>query len=532
MRARLAFASATALALATSMAPAGAETAARAGDFRTSDASMLTGVNGTTAKPLISVGDTFRGYEFEALPDGIALVRGDGADRVEVLVNHETSKVPFPAARADHVNALLSSIRLNPDNARIRRGSYAIESAEGYQRFCSNFMAGAAHGFSRQTLFTVEEARDVVRRQENSWEPGLTVDSPGAEQAGVVVAYDVESDRRKPIYGMGRHNHENAVAMKGYGSPVVLSGDDTFDAPGSQLYMYTAENRRQVWRDRGDLWAFKSHVAGVNDYGDLDDGDKLGGHFIKVPRVIATGKKADGSEVKSSDFGYAPPPSAAIPDGPQWVLEQWSNEHNVFQFIRIEDMAYDRSDDRTLYFADSGEPRAIQDPATTRLMRGPSGTEGNFMNGRIFKLRLGKNPTEGATLSILADFDDGGYDNAGEVHQPDNVETTARAIYVTEDPGSHNKGETNARVWRINLKTGSRMVVAEVDQSSSPNATTPGDWETAGIIDVSSVYGKGAFLINVQAHGWDVKKADPTYEGGPTYYQEQGQMLLMRVPRP
>ena len=48
------------------------------------------------------------------------------------------------------------------------------------------------------------------------------------EQAGVVVAYDVETGAYKTIYGMGRHNHENSVAVPGYHKPVVLSGDDTF----------------------------------------------------------------------------------------------------------------------------------------------------------------------------------------------------------------------------------------------------------------------------------------------------------------
>ena len=65
----------------------------------------------------------------------------------------------------------------------------------------------------------------------------------------------------------------------------------------------------------------------------------------------------------SVDFGYptpttAVPPTPAMPDGPQWVLEHWSNLNNVFQFIRIEDLAYDRTNGKTLYFADTGEPRA------------------------------------------------------------------------------------------------------------------------------------------------------------------------------
>ncbi|QNN53321.1 hypothetical protein [Nocardioides mesophilus] len=527
-----------AMAAVAALVAAGAQSAtaepARPGEggFLTAAPSMLAGAAGTQVRPILTVGDTVGGYTFGALPDGISLARVNGRGTVDVLLNHETSKVPFPATRADYANAMLSELRLKQDGAGVTRGEYVIPSSAGYQRFCSNFLAGAAEGFDRPTLFTVEEARDVVLRQEESWRPGLTVDTPGAEQAGVVVAYDPQSGDYRTIYGMGRHNHENALAMRGYGHPVVLSGDDTFDAPASQLYLYTADSGQDVWQDKGVLWAFRSDDPAVNDYGDLTAGDRVSGSFLQVPRAIATGKNADGSEVQAADFGYAPPPSPAIPDGPQWVLEQWSNQHNAFQFIRIEDLAYDRSDDRVLYFADTGEPRAVPDATTGRLQRGSSSTRGEFMNGRIFKMTLGEDPTQGASLEILADFDAGGYNNPAEVHQPDNVETTADAIYVTEDPGSHNKGVTNARVWRIDLATGARTVVAEIDQSSAPVTLPKGEWETSGIVDASSVFGEGAFLINVQAHGWDEQVGEPAYPGGPTPYREKGQLLLMRVPNP
>ena len=68
---------------------------------------------------------------------------------------------------------------------------------------------------------------------------------------------------------MGRHNHENAVGVPGYGYPVVLSGDDTFDAPASQLYLYKASSGKKVWQDKGTLYAFVSDDPAINDYGDL-----------------------------------------------------------------------------------------------------------------------------------------------------------------------------------------------------------------------------------------------------------------------
>ena len=58
---------------------------------------------------------------------------------------------------------------------------------------------------------------------------GFSPRDPGREQAGVVVAHDIKNGKTKPIYGMGRHNHENSVAVPGYDGLVVLSGDDTFN---------------------------------------------------------------------------------------------------------------------------------------------------------------------------------------------------------------------------------------------------------------------------------------------------------------
>jgi hypothetical protein len=374
----------------------------------------------------------------------------------------------------------------------------------------------------------------------------VALSEPDAEQAGVMVAYDVKSGAYKSIYGMGRANHENGVAVPGYGHPVVFTGDDTFDAPASQLYLYNAASGNAFWNDEGKLYAFVSDDPTINDYGDLTTASpSVTGHFIEVPHEIATGKKS-GHEVTSADFGYPTPAAAvpatpAMPDGPQWVLEHWSNVNNVFQFIRIEDIAYDRTDSKTLYFADTGEPRAKTAGAPagwTRLIRSSTGG-GPYMNGRLYRLDLnGSNPLGTATLSILpgANFDDNGYNNAASPHQPDNVETTKNAILFTEDPGGHNAqptfaGATNARVWRYDLATHDLDVVAEVDQSvpGSP-VTNRGSWESSGILDASTLFGPGSFLIDVQAHGWDMD-AGTGNDAPAVPKRERGQLLLLNVPK-
>jgi hypothetical protein len=586
MRRRIAFACA-ALAMVTAIS--GTTAMAATGGFKTSRPSMLTPVKaGVTVTPLLTVGDVFgdSGFRFEAIPDGISLrVRGQG--RVDLYVNHETSKVPFPFnaasptdsnGQSDFDNSQVSHLILNRNSAGVLDGSFAIPSSGGFQRFCSNFLATAKEGFSRDILFTNEESPDYVFRQEDSWPP--PVGDPDEEENGVTIAYDVRTGQYHTVYGMGRFNHENNVAIPGYDDLVVLSGDDTFTSgtltlpPGpnpatsapaqSQLYSYIASDTDALLADEGDLWAFVSDNPLFTDYYDFTPGSaqSITGHFIKVPKNIATGKNPDGSELTSADVGYPAPDGGwqtdlrttgpAVPiDGPQWVLEYWSHLNHVFQFVRVEDIAYDKRPGmgNVVYFADTG--------------RATSGAPGanKSTNGRIWKLVLDpEDPTQVDSLSILLDGDDSAVQTLGEIHQPDNVETTAMGLLVTEDPGGNNQfpansadpNATTARLWYVPFSSpGSAQVVAKIDQSADagptdvgPAPTTDpslgnwGSWETTGIVDASAAFGAGAYLINIQAHSLWIEKApgpdtfidSETVNPDFTYKREGGQLLLIRIP--
>ncbi len=285
MRARTILLSAAVLAALAVLAPATAMAKPKTG-FKTSRPAMLApgDIPGVAITPLMTVGDTLSsGYRFESIPDGISL-DNRGHRRVNLFVNHETGKVPFPwsatggnteaNAENDFDNSQVSELTLSRQTAGVLRGSFAIDSSSGYQRFCSNYLATKKEGFSRDILFTNEESPDYVFRQEDSWPP--PIGDPDEKEAGVVVALDVKSGKHHPIHGMGRHNHENSVPIPGYGKPVVLSGDDTFtsgpltgvpdtpDVPAqSQLYSYIAKNTNDVLKDKGDLWAFVSDTPGV-----------------------------------------------------------------------------------------------------------------------------------------------------------------------------------------------------------------------------------------------------------------------------
>ncbi|HET7678001.1 MAG TPA: hypothetical protein VFK38_09130 [Candidatus Limnocylindrales bacterium] len=512
-----------------------------AAGFKTGQDEMLVPrLAGATAEALITVGEKVGGYRFEAIPDGIAL-RTRGHGRVDVYVNHETSTVPFPYTRPnattgarptaansqnDFDNSQVSRLVLNRHSAGVLSGRLVIPSSANYQRFCSSFLAGAAQGFDREILFTNEEATDFVSRTGTAWPAPLS--EPPSEQAGVVVAYDVRTGAYRSIHGMGRLNHENSLAVPGYSELMLVTADDTFSSnpPSSQFYAYFADDTDAVWDDEGSLWGFRADDwASYDDYYDFPVGSTLeiGGEFVAL----------DGTAAR----------------GTQSALETESDAQHVFQFIRLEDIAYDAAE-HALYVADTG--------------RGSSSAGSNpfaSTNGRIWKFRLDPaNPRNVLGLSILVEGEGIDFKDADTIHNPDNLEFAGGWLYVTEDPASGNTydaseaGATGARIWRVDPETGDKEVVFEVDQSADGGATDVdqkpdakiGTWEASGIVDASAAFGPGAFLVDVQAHSLWVEKAlgpDLTgVVGGPggtvgpdgepdwTYKREGGQLLLVRVP--
>ena len=487
--------------------------------------------------------------------------------------------MPFPYNAAaptaangenDFDNAQVSQLILNQHSAGIVNGSFAITSSSGYQRFCSNYLATDKEGFDRDILFTNEESVDYVFRQEASWPP--PIGAPASSEVGLVVALDVQTGKHHPIYGMGRHNHENSIPIPGYGYPVVFSGDDTFTSgpltgvfpagavpSQSQIYSYIAPSTDALLADEGNLWAFVSDTPGVKNYYNVlpNSGTVVTGHFIPVPKNIATGLNPDGSEVKAADLGFPLPPTngswqldnrSTTPlgvDGPQWVLEYWSDVNNVFQFVRIEDIAYDKRPgmQNVVYIVDLGRGRTAAQSLDTPNFRST--------NGRIWKMVLDpSDPTVVTSLTVFVEGDDNPVKTLNEVHQPDNIETTPTGILLTEDPGSSQQfpigstdpSATTARLWYVPF-SGTPQVVVKVDQSADGGATdvdsrpagNQGSWETTGIVDASAAFGPGAFLINVQAHSLWVEKApgdDNNGDGQPdfTFKREGGQLLLIRIP--
>ena len=463
-------------------------------------------VTGGQIIPLINSGDEYQGVMFEGIPDGIGVV--PGTETIDLYVAHEQSHVPF-GGFADFQDSSVSRVTVDLAHKQVVGLDVALSPDLGFIRFCSAFMAGPEQGFSGYTFLVNEESNDVVDVVPNAPYGADPAIAP-YRQAGYSAALDTSDGSVTALSRMGRHNHENTVVVPGgWKWTATLSGDDTFNAPSSQLYLHTADDPGKLLADKGQLWAFQATAVdgvavdgsnpfnGANDYLDISGTESFSGRFIHVPTDVARGLTGE---------------------APQAALENWSNDNNVFQFIRVEDIAYDPDDPRTVYFADTGtavQPSAATSgPTAGRLVPGGAG-----QRGRVFKMVLNaKDPRVVDSLTILAD----GNNAQSNFNRPDNIAVSRNSIMIQEDTG-------NAKVWRYDLATPGWTHVASATQPTA---------ETSGIVDVSQWLGAGWWALDVQSHiNKDLGPSGLTYvtpiTGAPLTYQtrrEDGQLLLMQIP--
>ena len=484
-------------------------------------------IPGTTFAPLVNSGETAFGTMFEGLPDGIGVVPGSRhSGYIDLYVTHENSPVPF-GGFADYSNSSVSRVRLDLKTKKIIDMDVALSPDEGFIRFCSAFMAGPEQGFPHYTFLVNEESNDPLGvpagATYGSDPSAVALYGAGTRQAGYSAFLDTRTGKVGTLEAQGRMNHENNVIVPGgWRNKIVgLSGDDTFTFPStperpnlSQFYMSVSRNWSAFEKDQSSLLAFRvtatqdgrvdpaDPMNGANDLLDIAPGDVFKGQFIKVPAAVARG---------------------TTDKLPQDALEDWSNDNNVFQFVRVEDIAYDPDHPRTVYFTDTGNTK-LADGGNGRLYRGASGAA---TNGRVFKMVLNRwDPTKVDSFSILAQADDptdvGTY--VPFIH-PDNIAIGHRSLMIQED----NDG---AKVWMYSFGSKTWTHVATATQPKS---------ETSGIIDVSKWLGRGWWALDVQTHGdltdFVSYTENVTYTGpGPangvvhTAKREDGQLLLMYVP--
>ncbi|MEO7776787.1 MAG: alkaline phosphatase PhoX [Fibrobacteria bacterium] len=453
--------------------------------WQTDDPAYLKAVDpGVTLTPLLTVGesvpmtgDSLQGFRMGGIPDGLGLSSGDGKT-IRLLMNHEISSGDsthaLVIAPAKH-GAYVSEYVMEKATGRILSGAYAFESAfilgnatptPGiFSRFCSGFLAGPAEGFSTPIYITGEESPD-----------SLAFSRSGPQAVAIV------GNRAQFLSDFGKMAFENIVVVPTRDSNLTVAfALEDGPARESQLYMYVGRKIRDLRSPDpvfenglggGKLYVFAS--SGKRDEGDFRSGalegrwaDPLAGRRDSIPSLSI------GSPLSTVSAAALQMWSAVSADG----------KDSSFNFDRIEDGAYDRATRGVFYFVTTGDPASSRN----RL-------------GRIYKLNFDAADPIGGKAPILEILAQG--DSARGFVSPDNIETGPGGKMVICEDFNLAMPRPPA-VWMLDLETKGLKKLAEVDASAVPPASRPdakSAWEAAGIIDASSQFGAGAWLLNVQAH--------------------------------
>ena len=330
---------------------------------------------GSTVTPLITVGDTLAsGYSTSRSPTGSRSRANATRTTLDLYVNHETSTRPVPVHAAapteansqnDFNNSQVSHLELDRDDGA---GSSRGELRDRERRELPAVLlelprrrrrTGSTSRSSSRTRRAIDWVNERATRARPRSAPPTHARSASSSPTTRRAA------RRSRSGAWAGTTTRTASPCRATAHPVVLSGDDAFvNVPAqSQVYSYIADDSNAVWNDEGDLWAFVSDTPGINDYDDIAPGStQRHGPLRQGAEEHRHRRDPDGTELMAADVGYPAPPNTGWQtangvgiDGPQWVLEHWSDLNDVFQFTRIEDMAYDKRPgmQNVVYLADS-----------------------------------------------------------------------------------------------------------------------------------------------------------------------------------
>jgi hypothetical protein len=260
----------------------------------------------------------------------------------------------------------------------------------------------------------------------------------------------------------------------------VLTTEDN-ESMHSQLYMFISNNPTDFLNGIGQLYV----LVGENNttsFQDLQKGITYNGYFQPVTWNWMTQNSTD--------------------------LENEVQKLNALDFMRLEDTDYDKADNSIIYVADTGSDEFGERYEDGRLYQFEI-IESSF--NQVNNANVTNNNYYKVKISILLDGDDG-----DDLRNPDNIATSKKSIMIQEDLNDYNiiDGGVNARVLKYDLTSHKLNPVAIVDQSQDVSHTRAGEWESSGIIEVFDIFGKGYWLLDIQAHTLG----------------EGGQLLLMNIP--
>ena len=493
--------------------------------------SMLKGEGGFTSVPLFTVGETLSSttgalnastsgdYSPVGILDGIGAYALD-ADTVRVLVNHELAAgdgytyalengTTLTGARVSYfdidrgsrqiVDAGLAYDTLyNPDGSVLDDPGDLAFSDSGLNRFCSSILIeaeqfGAGNGLVDRIYFSGEEF--------------------GGGTGGNEWALDVATGDLWAVPAMGRGAWENvteidtgttshvAFILADDSSPQDIDGDGTDEA--APLFLYVGEkNAAGNFLGRNGLADGRLYVW-VSDTGETlpsqfnGSAASLEGSWVEIDNSRDLSQASDDGSSGYDKYGY--PTQATL-----WIQ---AKALGAFGFSRPEDVATNPEDGAEIVLASTGVS---------------SYDGGSDTVGTLYKVKTDFTDLDAptATATILYDGDE---DPSQALRSPDNLDWADDGLIVVQEDraagglfGPNAANPNDASIVSLNPITGKVSRIAEINQDVTRGAVDEnvaatgqqdiGDWESSGILDVSTLFGEAPgtlFLADVQAHALD-----------------------------
>lgn len=472
---------------------------------------LLPTVPGATITPIISVGDAVPQpdgatggvagpYRMAGIPDGLgAYDNGDGT--FTVLMNHEivnpngvtrdhgskgafVSKWVIDKATLNVISGddLIKTMQLWDPTANGGAGGY-VSGTTALSRLCSADLPAASAFFN---------AASGLGTTERIFMDGEEIGGGRAFGHVVTGAY-AGTSFELPL--LGKFAHENTLANPLAQNFTIVAGlDDTTPVVtptnngGGKVYLYIGT---------------KTAAGTPVERAGLTNGTN---YAIQVDSLV----------VESRDFGLATAGPGVTTSG---TFTPVNSATGGTQFQRPEDGAWDPSNPSDFYFVTTDRYDQVKDGVGAQVGR-----------SRLWRLHFTDiaNPSAGGTIQMIVD-------GTGPGNMFDNL-TIDRAGYIIlqEDVGNQ---AHNGKIFRYDITDGSLTQIVQHNPALFGDIGVPAtapfnqDEESSGVIDVSSIFGEGTFLLDVQAHYLIDSGAGHNLQGfsNPDELVEGGQLLLLRT---
>ena len=509
---------------------------------------------GYVVNPVFTIGDTIEGatgalnptsagnFSPVGTPDGLGAYALN-ATTIRVLMNHEievptTGTIPagYPYTLANGTvlakgGARVTYIDIDKTSRRVIDGGLAIArvydragnvvtsasqlNLGGFDRMCSSSLFepnlfGAGRGLVDRIYFTGEES-------------STGFDHP---HGGTFWALDPANGDFWALPDFGRGSWENAALVDtGTTTHVAfLLGDDSQSTP---LWLYvgvksTAPGANFIERNGlkgGQLYAWKADNGNLTPQQFNGTGALRSGTWVPVTARIPASAGTTGFDAQ----GYRN----------DTLMQAAADAAGCFSFSRPEDLSTSPTDGTLVAFASTG--------------RGNLYPADNWGDTYILDLdfaNLGTANPLTASILILYSGDDAGGGQFATPEEglrcPDNLDWADDGfLYVQEDQsnqvGSFGAAGFETSIWRLDTTNGVAVRITQTDRetvlplgSTDGSVSDVGNWESSGIIDVSTLFGQPGgtlFLFDVQAHSVTngLIASKTLFEGGQLCFLERGQ---------